>query len=153
MGSWSKLYLLYWEQLLYLESLKFLRWKSELLSNLRITFLGSKARASCSSCWSLIGLYVHHFYVVGLNISAPIRSIQFLSFIVPIFTWIVPLVSLIFLKRSLVFPILLFSSISLHCPVRKTFLSLLVILWTTVYQFEKHRCQTQKWIICLNINL
>ena len=37
-----------------------------------------------------------------------VRSIQFLSFFVPIFAWNVPLVSLIFLKRSLVFPILLF---------------------------------------------
>ena len=35
-----------------------------------------------------------------------VRSIPFLSFIEPIFTWNVPLVSLIFLKRSLVFPIL-----------------------------------------------
>ena len=33
-------------------------------------------------------------------------------------------VSLIFLKRSLVFPILLFSSISLHWSLRKVFLSL-----------------------------
>ena len=31
-----------------------------------------------------------------------------------IFAWNIPLVSLIFLKRSLVFPVLLFSSISLH---------------------------------------
>ena len=38
-----------------------------------------------------------------------VRSIPFLSFIEPIFAWNVPLVSLIFLKRSLVFPILLFS--------------------------------------------
>ena len=35
------------------------------------------------------------------------------------------LVSLIFLKRSLVFPILLFSSISLHWSVRKAYVSLL----------------------------
>ena len=41
--------------------------------------------------------------------SASVRSIPFLSFIVPIFAWNVPLVSLIFLKRSLVFSILLFS--------------------------------------------
>ena len=45
--------------------------------------------------------------------SASGRSIPFLSFIKPIFAWNVPLVSLIFLKRSLVFTILLFSSISL----------------------------------------
>ena len=36
-----------------------------------------------------------------------------------------PLVSLIFLMRALVFPIPLFSSISLHCSLKKTFLSLL----------------------------
>ena len=39
----------------------------------------------------------------------------------------VPLVSLIFLRRSLVFPILLFSSISLHWSLRKAFLSFLAI--------------------------
>jgi len=39
---------------------------------------------------------------------------------VPIFKWNVPLVSLIFLKRSLVFPILLFLSISLCWSLRKT---------------------------------
>ena len=59
---------------------------------------------------------------------ASVRSIQFLSFIDPIFAWNVLLLSLIFLKRSLVFPILLFSSISLHCSLRKAFLSLLGIL-------------------------
>jgi len=45
--------------------------------------------------------------------------------------WNIPLVSLIFLKRSLVFPILLFSSISWHWSLRKTFLSLLAILWNS----------------------
>ena len=40
-----------------------------------------------------------------------------------IFAWNVPLVSLIFLNRSLVFPILLFSSISLHCSLKKSFLT------------------------------
>ena len=40
-----------------------------------------------------------------------------------IFAQNVPLVSLIFLKRSLVFPILLFFSISLHWSLRKPFLS------------------------------
>ena len=57
----------------------------------------------------------------------------FLSFIVPIFVWNIPLVSLIFLKRSLVFPILLFPSISLHCLLRKAFLSLLAILLRTLH--------------------
>ena len=44
--------------------------------------------------------------------SASVRSMPFLSSIVPTFAWNVPLVSLIFLNRSLVFPILLFFSIS-----------------------------------------
>ena len=43
----------------------------------------------------------------------------------------IPLVSLIFLKRSLVFPILLCSSISLHWSLRKPFLALLAILWNS----------------------
>ena len=46
--------------------------------------------------------------------STSVRSIQFLSSIVLIVAWNVPLVPLVFLKRSLVFPILLFPSISLH---------------------------------------
>src|SRR5574337_45105 len=39
-----------------------------------------------------------------------------------------------FLKRSLVFPILLFSSISLHSSLRKAFLSLLAILWNSAFR-------------------
>ena len=60
---------------------------------------------------------------------ASVRPIQPLSFIVPIVAWNIPLVSLIFLKRSLVFCILFFSSLSLHWWLRKAFLSLLAILW------------------------
>ena len=52
----------------------------------------------------------------------------------PIFTWNVPLISLIFLKRSLVFPILLFSSISFHWSLRKAFLSLLADLWNSAFR-------------------
>ena len=44
----------------------------------------------------------------------------------------VPLISPIFLKRSLIFPILLFSSISLHCSF-KAFLSLLAIPWSSAF--------------------
>ena len=69
-------------------------------------------------------MYSCHLFLIS---SASVRSLTFLSFIVPIFAWNVPLVSLIFLKRSLVFPILLFSSISLHWWLRKAFLSLLAI--------------------------
>ena len=42
---------------------------------------------------------------------------------------------LIFLKRSLVFPILLFSSISLHWSLRKAFLNLLAILWNFAFKW------------------
>ena len=73
-------------------------------------------------------LYSYHLFLIS---SASVRSIPFLSFIEPIFAWNVPLVSLIFLKRSLAFPILLFSSISLHWSLRKAFLSLLAILWNS----------------------
>ena len=67
--------------------------------------------------------------------SASVRSIPFLSFIEPIFVWNVPLVSLIFLKRSLVFPILLFFSISSHWSLSKSLLSLLVILWNSAFKW------------------
>ena len=67
--------------------------------------------------------------------SASVRSLLFLSFIEPIFAWNVPLVSLIFLKRSLVFPILLFSSISLHWSLRKAFLSLFAIVWNSAFKW------------------
>ena len=53
----------------------------------------------------------------------------------PIFALNVPLVSLIFLKRSLVFPFLLFSSISLHWSHRKPFLSPLAILWNSAFKW------------------
>ena len=76
------------------------------------------------------------FCYLFLVSSASVRSIAFLSFIVPIFAWNVPLVSLIFLKRSLVFPILLFSSISLQWSLRKAFLSLLAILWNSAFKWE-----------------
>ena len=76
-------------------------------------------------------VYSYHPFLIS---SASVRSIPFLSFIEPIFEWNVPLVSLIFLKRTLVFPILLFSSISLHWSLRKAFLSLLAILCNSAYQ-------------------
>ena len=63
-------------------------------------------------------VYSGHLFLIS---SVTVRPILFLSFIVPIFAWYVPLVSLIFWKRSLVLPILLFSSISLQGSLRKAF--------------------------------
>ena len=51
-----------------------------------------------------------NFCHLFLMSSASVRSIPFLSFIEPIFAWNISLISLIFLKRSLVIPVLLFSS-------------------------------------------
>ena len=76
-------------------------------------------------------VYSCHLFLIS---SVSIRSIPLLSFIVPIFAWNTPLVSLIFLKRSLVFPILHFPSISLHWLLRKAFLSLLAILWNSAFR-------------------
>ena len=77
-------------------------------------------------------VYSCHSFLIS---SASVRSIPFLSFIVPIFAWNVPLVPLIFLKRSLVFHILLFSSTSLHWSLRKAFLSFLAILWNPAFKW------------------
>ena len=85
----------------------------------------------CTTKWiSNIYTYIPSLFLIS---SASVRSIPFLSFIKPIFAWNVPLVSLIFL--SLVFPILLFSSISLHWSLRKAFLSLLAIIWNSAFKW------------------
>ena len=51
------------------------------------------------------------------------------------FAWNTPLVSLVLLKRSLVFPILLFFSVSFHYSLRKAFLPILAILWNTAFRW------------------
>ena len=76
-------------------------------------------------------VYSCHLFLIS---SASVRSRPFLSFIEPIFAWNVPLVSLIFLKMPLVFPILLFSSLSLHWSLKKAFLCLLAILWNSAFR-------------------
>ena len=85
------------------------------------------------------GLFCTFFSVYSCHLflifSASVRSIPFLSFIEPIFAWNVPWISLIFLKRSLVFPILLFFSIFLHWSLKKAFLSLLAILWNSAFRW------------------
>ena len=77
-------------------------------------------------------VYYCHLFLIS---SASVRSRPFLSFIEPIFAWNVPLISLSFLQRSLVFPILLFSSVSLHWLLRKSFFSLLAILWNSAFRW------------------
>ena len=77
---------------------------------------------------------VHSCHIFSIS-SASVRSIPFLSFIVPNFTSIFSLVSQIFFKRSLVFPIVLFSSISLNWSLRKAFLSILAILYSSTFRW------------------
>ena len=84
-----------------------------------------------SFCYSY-SVYSCYFFLIS---SASVRCMAFLSFIVTVFALSIPLVSLIFLKRSLVFPILLLSSISLHWSLRKAFLSLLAILWRSAWKW------------------
>ena len=68
-------------------------------------------------------VYSCHLFEVS---SASIRSISFLYFIEPIFGWKVPLLSLIVLKRSLVFLILYFPLFHcIDCWGRLSYLSLL----------------------------
>ena len=45
-------------------------------------------------------------------------------------------IPIFFLKRSLVFPVQLFSSISLHGSLRKAFLPLLAVLWNSAFKWE-----------------
>jgi len=68
-------------------------------------------------------VYSCHLFLFS---SASVRSLPFLSFIVPILARNVPLISPIFLKRSLVFPMLLFSSTFYSVQLRRpSYLSLL----------------------------
>ena len=74
-------------------------------------------------------MYSSHLFLIS---SASIMSLLFLSFDVIIFGWNVHLILSVFLKKSLVLPFLLFSSMSLHCSLKKA-LSLLATLWNSVF--------------------
>ena len=77
-------------------------------------------------------MYSFHLFLIS---SAPPISLPFLSFTVPNFGRNAPLTCPIFLKKSLVFPLLLFSSIIKHCLLKKAFLSLLAILWNSTFNW------------------
>ena len=77
-------------------------------------------------------MYSFHLFLI----SSVLTSLyHFLSFIVPIFKQNIPLVSPVFLKRSLVFPLLLFSSSFIHCSLKKSFLSLYAVLWKSAFSW------------------
>ena len=77
-------------------------------------------------------VYSCHLFLIP---SASVMAISLMSYIVPIFAWNISLIYLIFMKWSLVFPILLYSSISLHWSLRKAFLLLLDILWNSLFKW------------------
>ena len=77
-------------------------------------------------------MYSFHLFLISL---ASTRSLPLLSFIVPIFGWNATLTYTVFLKISLVFPLLLFSSIIKHCSLKKPFSSLLPILWNSAFSW------------------
>ena len=107
--------------------------KTHLTSHSRmLTLIQWSHRWSWKSFLYSFSVYCCHLFLIS---SASVRSIQFLTFILPIFVWNIPLGFQIFLKRSLVFPFLLFSSISLHWSLRKAFLSLLADLWNSAFKW------------------
>ena len=75
-------------------------------------------------------VYSCHLFLIS---STFIKPLLFPSCIVPILAWNVPLISPVFWKRPLVFPILLFSSVYLHCSFKKAFLSLPALLWKSAF--------------------
>ena len=75
-------------------------------------------------------MYSFHLFLIS---SAFTRSLPFLSFIVIIFGHNAPLMFPVFLKTSLVFPLLLFSCVIKLCSLKKAFLSLLPILQISVF--------------------
>ena len=108
-----------------------LTWQSRMSGSRWVTTL-SWLSGSWRSFFQSSSVYSRHLFLVS---SAYVRSLLFLCFIVPIFKWNIPLVSVIVFKRSPVFPILLFSSISLHWSLRKDILYLLDILWNSAFKW------------------
>ena len=78
-------------------------------------------------------VYSCHLFLIS---SASVRSMPFLSFIKPIFAWGVPLVSLIFLKRSLVFFSFVVFLYFFALISEEGFLSLLAILQNSAFKWE-----------------
>ena len=100
--------------------------KAHLTSHSRMSGSGwlttpSQLSSSLKSLLYSSSMYSFHLLLIS---SASTRSLPFLSFIVAIFGQNVPLILPIFLKGSLVFPLLLFSSTFMHRSLKKVFLSL-----------------------------
>ena len=77
-------------------------------------------------------VYSCHLFLIS---STFVRSIPFLSLFSPSLHEMFLGISNFLEEISIVFPILLFSSIPLHCSLRKAFLSLLAILWNCTFKW------------------
>ena len=143
--------LAYWVQHFHsiiFQDLKFLNWNSTTSTSFFCSdafwgppdfiFQVSGSRWVITPSWlsgSWFGTVLLCTLATSSNIFCFCRAMSFLFFIVPIFAWNVPLIPLIFLKRSLIFPILFFPSISVHYSLRKSFLSLLALLWDSTFKW------------------
>ena len=114
------------------------------ISGSRLVITPSWLSGSWRSFLCSASVYSCHLFLIS---SYSVRSIPFLSFTVLIFACDVPLVFLIFLKGSLAFPTLLFSSISLHWSLRKASLSLLAILWNSAFRWVYHSFSPSVWLL------
>ena len=76
-------------------------------------------------------LYSCHVFLIS---SAFVKSMPFLSFMVPIFAWNIPLESLIFLKSSLVSHCILFLCF-FASSLKKPFLPLFSLLWNSPFRW------------------
>ena len=75
-------------------------------------------------------MYSFHLFLI---FSASTRSLLFLSFIVPICGWNIPLISST--RRSLFFLFLLFPSSFMHGSLKKSFLSFHAVLWNSAFSW------------------
>ena len=106
----------------------------------RLTLHFSMSGSRCVTTASLFSgslkllLYIPEYsFHPFLTSSVYVRSLSVLFFIMPIFEWNIFLIFPIFQKRPLVFPILLFSSTSLHYLRRP--MSLLALLWKSAFSW------------------
>ena len=92
------------------------------MSGSRWVITPSWSSGSLRLFWYSSSVYSCHLFVISYT---SVRSLPFLSFIMSVLAWNIPLLAPIFLKRYLVFLILLFSSICVVHLERLSYLSLL----------------------------
>ena len=92
----------------------------------------SRSRWVTALTWVIKTFLYGSVYSCHFISSASVRSLSFLSFIVVILAWNVPLIPPVLLKRSLVFSVFL---CFFHCSFKKACLSLLTTLWNFAFDW------------------